>query len=535
MLALLASYRFADLLLVEDRPRYPGTAQRRRASCATVPGSQTAPSMRGPEDHSPAAGIAEAFDPPVQGKGGDWLAPELIAGVMRAIDALVVLGSGMVVSLFASFVPLARSLMAWALLLGLLLALAFSQLFGAYSDRVRLKMAAQGSRVLAAWGTTIALLLLLVQLTDTRAVVPERWLIAWGAAGAVGIVVARLGAARVVRNLRRQGRLARNLVVVGAGELGQRFVREVHGRDPSVRLIGLFDDRRERVPQFVGGFPVLGTLDDLLVFARRHRVDEVVIALPWSAEGRILECLKKLRGLPCDVRLASDLIGFHLPAHGMVAVAGVPTFTLLERPLGPGARLIKALEDRLLAALALLLFAPLLFAIAIAIKVSSPGPVLYRQKRSGFNGEVFELLKFRTMRADACDIGTEPTLGHTRKDDPRITPLGRFLRRTSLDELPQLFNVLKGDMSLVGPRPHAVAHDARYAALIDGYLARHRVKPGITGLAQINGCRGEIRSLADMERRLKLDLEYIQHWSLWLDLEILLRTLVHGFRDPRAY
>ncbi|MCX7630556.1 MAG: undecaprenyl-phosphate glucose phosphotransferase [Geminicoccaceae bacterium] len=477
----------------------------------------------------------EELDRPVAVRGGDWLAPEIVVGVARAGDALLVLASGALVAAIGGFAPLGRSLLAWAMLTGLLFALCFWQLFGAYDEGLRLSMRARSVRVLSGWATALVALVVLVRLTGSEELVPGAWLLAWGASAATGLLVFRAILGALERRWRRQGRLLRNVVVLGAGELGQRFVREVRRRDPSVRLIGLFDDRRDRVPQFVGGFPVLGTLDDLLLFARRHRVDEIVIALPWSAEGRILECLKKLRGLPCDVRLASDLVGFHLPSRGLVELAGLPMFTVFERPLSPVARLVKAIEDRLLAFLLLLILAPLMGLIALAIKASSPGPVFYRQKRGGFNGEVFEVLKFRTMRADACDRGTETGLGHTRPRDPRVTAIGRFLRRTSLDELPQLFNVLKGDMSLVGPRPHAVAHDHRYAALVDGYLARHRVKPGITGLAQIRGCRGEIRSLADMQRRIELDLEYIQRWSLRLDLEILIRTVLHGLWDPRAY
>ncbi|MCX8100400.1 MAG: undecaprenyl-phosphate glucose phosphotransferase [Geminicoccaceae bacterium] len=489
------------------------------------------------ESGTSAAGMAvrAELDRPVDGHTGDWLAPELVVGALRALDAAVLLASGLLLGLFREGGPAAHPLWAWSLLMGLLLALPLWQLVGVYAEPRRLDMTGQAGRLVLGWLAALLVILALAELTGTRAALPPGWLAGWALAGGFGLATLRLMAAGLVARWRRQGRLGRNTVVVGAGELGRRFVEEVRRRDRSVRLIGLFDDRRERVPEFVGGFPVIGTLDDLLLFARRHRIDEVIVALPWSAEGRLLDCLKKLRALPCDVRLCSDLIGFHLPHRGLGHVAGLPVLHVFERPMSAGAQLAKAIEDRVLAGLALLLTAPLWLAIALAVKLSSPGPVLYRQQRGGFNGELFEVLKFRTMRVEACDAGSEPGLGHTRKGDPRVTPIGRFLRRTSLDELPQLWNVLKGDMSLVGPRPHARAHDDRYAALIDGYLARHRVKPGITGLAQISGCRGEIRTLAEMQRRVELDLAYIQRWSLRLDLEILLRTLLHGLRDPRAY
>ncbi len=205
------------------------------------------------------------------------------------------------------------------------------------------------------------------------------------------------------------------------------------------------------------------------------------------------------------------------------------------RPPDAWWRLAKGLTDRPLAALLLLLLSPLLLAIAAAIRLTSPGPVLYRQLRRGFGGEPFPILKFRTMRADLCDAPDAAAVRQATREDPRVTRVGRVLRRTSLDELPQLLNVLRGEMSLVGPRPHALAHDERYGRLIDGYLDRHRVKPGITGWAQVNGCRGETRTLGEMRRRVELDLEYVEGWSPWLDLRILLRTALSGFRDPGAY
>lgn len=491
--------------------------------------------MRETATEAASIGTGAGLDPPVTGHTGDWLSSEVLGGLVRAADAAILLFSGLLAAAVVEADPARHALLAWALAVGLLLGLPFCQLTGTYGERRRLDMAGQAARVVAGWGLALLALGGLVLGTATEAGLPPGWLPAWAVGAAAGLLLLRLALAVQIGRWRRAGRLGRNTVVVGAGELGQRFVAEVRARDRGVRLIGLFDDRRDRVPEFVGGFPVLGTIDDLLVFARRHRVDEVVVALPWSAEGRLLDCLKKLRALPADVRLCSDLIGFHLPHRGIGHVAGLPVLHVFERPMSGGALLAKAVEDRLLAAIALLALAPLLATIALAVRLSSPGPALYRQKRWGFNGEVIEVLKFRTMHRDVCDDGTEPGLGHTRRGDPRVTPLGAFLRRTSLDELPQLWNVLVGQMSLVGPRPHAVAHNERYAEQIDRYLARHRVKPGITGWAQVQGCRGEIRSLDDMQRRVEHDLYYIQNWSLALDLRILFRTLALGARDPRAY
>jgi Undecaprenyl-phosphate glucose phosphotransferase len=361
------------------------------------------------------------------------------------------------------------------------------------------------------------------------------WVGIWLIYGHLGLMLARGGLELLLRRWQRVGRLTRNIVIIGAGEHGHRLVEHLRRADHGVRLLGLFDDRRARVPDYVAGYPVLGTIDDLLDLARDKPIDQIIVALPWSAEQRLLACMRKLRSLAVDVRLCPDLIGFHLPHRSVSHLAGVPLLNVFEKPLGGWNSVVKAIEDRVLAALILLLVAPLMLLVALAIKLASPGPVLYRQARYGFNNEVIEVYKFRTMHVDDCDRGGGTSLAQARRDDPRITPLGRLLRRTSLDELPQLLNVLKGDMSLVGPRPHAVAHNVQYARLIDEYLARHRVKPGITGWAQVNGLRGETDTLAKMQKRVQHDLYYIENWSLGFDLRIILMTLLVVLNDPNAY
>ncbi|MGD9511982.1 MAG: exopolysaccharide biosynthesis polyprenyl glycosylphosphotransferase, partial [Geminicoccaceae bacterium] len=253
--------------------------------------------------------------------------------------------------------------------------------------------------------------------------------------------------------------------------------------------------------------------------------------LPHHAAARRLDCFEKLRHLPVDVRLSPDLPDLGLDGHGVTELAGIPLLRVFDRPLAGWSRLAKWIEDRLLAMAVLLLSAPVILGVAAAIRLTSPGPVLYRQRRYGFDNQAIEVLKFRTMYAGAEDERA-PT---TRRGDPRVTPIGRFLRRTSLDELPQFLNVLRGQMSIVGPRPHAVAHNERFATLIDGYLARHRVKPGITGWAQIHGLRGEAETLARMHERVRYDLHYIENWSILLDLRIIFRTLLVGFSHPNAY
>jgi Undecaprenyl-phosphate glucose phosphotransferase len=286
------------------------------------------------------------------------------------------------------------------------------------------------------------------------------------------------------------------------------------------------------VPDYVGGYPVLGTVNELLAFARRNPIDQIIVALPWDAENRLLAWMKKLRSLPVDVRLCPDMIGFHLPHRQVTHVGGVPMLNVFEKPLAGWNYIVKIMEDRVLAAGILVLIMPLLLVICALIKLDSRGPVLFRQKRYGFNNEVIEVFKFRTMYVDGCD---DQAVAQATKQDPRVTRVGRILRRTSLDELPQFLNVLSGTMSIVGPRPHAVAHNEQYSRLIDEYLARHRVKPGITGWAQVNGLRGETETLDKMEQRVRYDLYYIENWSLLFDIRIILRTLFVGFSHPNAY
>ena len=430
-----------------------------------------------------------------------------------------------------SLTPLAL----YSLIVTTLLTLNIFQIAGVYGFTSLSNLYAQGSRLLTAWVGVVFLMLALAFVTKTIQDLSRIWVGLWLIYGYVGLVMARMALKAQMLRWQRVGRLTRNVVVVGAGDHGRRLVEHLRRTDQSLRLIGLFDDRRDRVPDYVAGYPVLGSVDDLLLFARTQPIDQVVVALPGAAEERLLGCIKKLRTLAVDVRLCPDLIGFHLPHRGVSHMAGLPLLNVFEKPLTGWDCVVKAVEDRILASLILLLIAPLMAVIAIAIKATSSGPVLFRQKRYGFNNEVIEVFKFRSMYQRTDDRDGLDGVPQAKRNDERITPLGRYLRRTSLDELPQFLNVLKGDMSIVGPRPHAVAHNEQYARVIDEYLARHRVRPGITGWAQVNGLRGETETVDKMERRVQHDLYYIENWSLGFDLKIILMTLLVGFTDPNAY
>jgi Undecaprenyl-phosphate glucose phosphotransferase len=310
-----------------------------------------------------------------------------------------------------------------------------------------------------------------------------------------------------------------------------------HQRDSDVQAIGLFDDRGEdRAPAVCGGLLKLGSVDDLVEFARLTRVDLVIFSLPISAEGRILQMLKKLWVLPVDIRLSAHSNKLQFRPRSYSYIGTVPVIDVFDRPITDWDVVMKWLFDKLVGGLALLAAAPVMALVALAIKLDSPGPVFFRQKRYGFNNEMIEVFKFRSMYVEKTDATAAKLV---TKDDPRVTRVGRFIRKTSLDELPQLINVVfKGNLSLVGPRPHAVhakAADRLYDEAVDGYFARHRVKPGITGWAQINGWRGETDSEMKIQRRVEHDLYYIENWSVLFDLYILAMTPLALAKTENAY
>ena len=299
---------------------------------------------------------------------------------------------------------------------------------------------------------------------------------------------------------------------------------------------------QNRFPNRIADIPFGGGADELIAYVQHHAIDEIFIALPWSADSRILDILRKFRPLPASVRLAPELALLHPALLGRETAGAALAPIIRETPLSPWGQFFKSIVDRLAATAALLWFAPLLAGVAIAIKLTSRGPIFFRQQRLGFNNLPFSVYKFRTMRV-ARTAGE--TLKQAKRQDSRVTPVGAFLRRWSLDELPQLLNVLRGDMSLVGPRPHPMWRKASdlweqggsepLDAIIHEYAARHRVKPGITGWAQISGCRGETATVDRMLKRVELDIYYIDHWSLWFDIKIILRTFFALFQSQDAY
>jgi len=357
--------------------------------------------------------------------------------------------------------------------------------------------------------------------------VSRLWLAAFFFIGLGALIASRIVLRSLIRSWARQGRLDRRTIIVGSDQSGEDLVRALKAQDDSdIEILGVFDDRNDsRSLDTCAGAPKLGKVDDIVEFARRTRVDLVLFALPISAETRILDMLKKLWVLPVDIRLSAHTNKLRFRPRSYSYLGAVPTLDMFEAPITDWDLVMKWLFDRFVGGLILFLALPVMALVALAIKLDSPGPVLFRQKRFGFNNERIDVFKFRSLYHHQAD----PTASKVvTKDDPRVTRVGRFIRKTSLDELPQLFNVVfKGNLSLVGPRPHAVQgklQNRLFDEAVDGYFARHRVKPGITGWAQINGWRGEIDNEEKIQKRVEFDLTYIENWSVLFDLYILLKT-----------
>jgi Undecaprenyl-phosphate glucose phosphotransferase len=394
---------------------------------------------------------------------------------------------------------------------------------GAYSGRIMDGLAVQLGRALRNWSVVFALLLALGYVTKTSEGFSRAWAFAWFVGALAGFGLVRVVALLQVERWRRCGRLARMVAVIDMGGNGDTLARQiVETGGADTHLLGVFSAQGDRSDG----------IDDLIRLTRLFRVDDIIVAAMGGDESEIGTVVRKLGTVPTNVHLCTSFLQAAFPRQEPRLLFGSPVLTIFRRPLTGWGIVVKRAEDVALGILLLLLFLPLMLAIAAAIKFDSAGPVLFRQKRLGFNNNAFEILKFRTM---VHVPGPELEVPQAQRNDPRVTRVGRFLRRTSLDELPQLLNVLQGNMSLVGPRPHALAHNDQYAALIGGYLGRHRVQPGITGWAQVNGLRGETDTLEKMQRRIDYDLAYIENWSLLLDLKILVRTVLFCFSSRNAY
>ncbi len=391
-------------------------------------------------------------------------------------------------------------------------------------------------RVLAAWTMGFVVTFMGVSVAE-GVLYPTGAAAIWFVCGAAFLLGERLLTAYGIRHWARNGVMERRAVIVGGGEPAKQFIRALEQQpDNDIRICGIFDDRgSDRSPSVVAGYPKLGTFAELIEFARLARIDMLIIALPASAEARILQLLRKLWVLPVDIRLAAHANRLRFRPRSYSHVGAVPMFDIFDKPIRDWDSVAKRAFDIFFTVIAIVLLWPIMLGAAIAVKATSQGPILFRQNRHGFNNETIKVLKFRSMYTNMSD---QTAVKAVTKGDPRVTPVGRFLRKSSIDELPQLFNVLKGELSLVGPRPHAVhaqTGERKYVDVVESYFARHRVKPGVTGWAQIKGLRGELDSDEKIRARTQHDLDYIENWSLFFDLKILFLTPTSLFNTDNAY
>ncbi len=474
-------------------------------------------------------------------RGGklNLLPPIVVSGAVRTVEFLIVAVLGFVI--YLAYVDYegenANVIYLGAVLIAATANMAIFQALDLYRMPAFNTFVRSFTRIVFAWTVVMAGMMALAFFSKVSADFSRVWIASWYASGLVALFGERLALSFLAKRWIREGRLYRRAVIVGGGPEAEQLIKALEASaDTDIRIVGIFDDRGpDRVSPLIAGYPKLGNIDELVEFARHSRLDLLVVSLPVTAEKRLLELLKKLWVLPVDIRLSAHTNKLRFRPRTYSYIGNVPFIDISDKPIADWDYVKKWLFDKIVATLALVALAPLMGLIALAIKLDSKGPVLFRQKRLGFNNEQIDVFKFRTMYADATDAEASKLV---TKDDPRVTRVGRILRKTSLDELPQFFNVAKGDLSLVGPRPHALkakAADKLYADAVDGYFARHRVKPGVTGWAQINGWRGETDTQEKIQRRVEHDLYYIENWSVTFDLYILLMTPFALLKGDNAY
>jgi Undecaprenyl-phosphate glucose phosphotransferase len=455
------------------------------------------------------------------------VSPLVLAGLYRVVEALVLATTGwLIAAVYVDEPMLLASLPYWAAHIGTgITAVVCFELLGLYRLTALSAAIAHMPRLLLGWAIAFGMLVAGVFFLKIGSDFSRVWLAAWFGCGLLALIAARVAMSGLASRLARQGRIYRRAAIFGSGEVTAELIAQLEADVAGdIRICGIFDDRDDNRAGLIGGYPRLGGLAELVRYGRQNRVDLVIVALPIAAEERVAAILKTLCVLPAEIKMPARATRLRFTPGTYSHVGSVAMIDLYDKPIADWGTVSKWLFDKSVGFAALVLLAPVMAAIAIAIKLDSRGPVLFRQKRYGFNNELIEVFKFRSMFTDRCD---EAALRLVTRDDPRVTRVGRFIRATSLDELPQLLNVLIGNLSLVGPRPHAMqakAAEKLYDEVVDGYFARHRVKPGITGWAQINGWRGETDTAEKIQQRVACDLFYIENWSVFLDAYILMMT-----------
>ena len=449
----------------------------------------------------------------------------LLGGLLGLADAILIAGAaGVAHVLRHGRVPATLGVVT-TVILAVVLALNALYFSGAYTTHLADRVAQQVARAARAWTAVVFALVLLGYLTKTSEIFSRAWAGTWYLVALGLLIGGRVAAAAQIARWRAGGRLGGTVAIVDLAGCGETVARRLRRSFPDdVSLAGVFRPGNATEPDSVA---------DLLALSRLFRIDEVLVFVSPVGTADAAETVRRLGAMPANVRLCPVMPDFKaVPLREGGLVMGQLALTVHRKPLVGWGAVVKRAEDLVIGGIGLLLLAPFMLGIAACIRVDSAGPILFRQGRQGFNNNVFTVYKFRTM---VHRPAPETDVPQARRNDPRVTRIGRILRRTSLDELPQLLNVLQGDMALVRPRPHAIAHNELYAGLIDGCLARHRVQPGITGWAQVNGLRGETDTLEKMQRRVQYDLDYIERWSVLLDFRIMATTVLTALFDRQAY
>jgi polysaccharide biosynthesis protein PslA len=512
-----------------------------KADLAIVSAQQKAkladPVVQAPADAS--ATSIERRSPVRQGSRGDKrrMSPAIIVRIVQASDLLLLLFSGLLVKgvLTPRYWLRSDGALFLATLVGSVVATVFLSRAGTYRlpslSPLGKSLRILALPLLAGAGSMVVCLFLMRDVSIVFRESPFLWLLF----SAVLLTASRGYLLRVLRRWTQSGKLARRVAVIGAGEFSREFIERLRAEPHAYTVVGLYDDRRSRIPGVQEGVRVRGTVRDLLARSREEEIDLIVIALPLRAVERISRILEEIGSAVADICLTTDFAGFRYKSSQISAVGSNPVVLIDERPLKDWRAGKKFAFDMVVGSLVLVVFSPFLALIALAIRFDSPGPVLFRQPRLGFNNRLFTCYKFRTMHHGMTDL-----LGDRQvtRGDARVTRLGKWLRALSLDELPQIFNVMKGNMSLVGPRPHPLntkAADKLFTDVVANYAFRHRVKPGITGWAQVNGWRGETKTVEEIENRVACDLAYIENWSIWLDLRIMMLTITREILSRHAF
>jgi putative colanic acid biosynthesis UDP-glucose lipid carrier transferase len=443
----------------------------------------------------------------------------LISFFQRVLDPLIIMGA-----LYGTCVLFGEPFTGYTLVL-MILAFFISSAVYQHIDPYRTwrsgRVLAYSRDVIGGWLITALILVFLGSVSGLAYHYEEKVVLVWLAATPFLLLASHLAVRTIGSDPSRVSEV-RSVLVVGANDVGIKFARTTE-RYPNLfmQVRGFFDDRTaDRHPTDLE-HPILGKMGDVAAFVRENNIKMIFISQPISAQPRIRKLLDDLQDTTASVYFLPDIYVFDLMQARFDNVGGMPVIAICETPFTGFNSFLKRASDIVLALVIQLLLLPIMLAIALAVKLTSPGPIIFRQRRYGLYGEQIYVYKFRSMTV--TEDGSKVV--QAKKNDQRITKVGGFLRRTSLDELPQFFNVLQGRMSIVGPRPHAVAHNEQYRKLIKGYMLRHKAKPGITGWAQVNGFRGETETLDKMEARIRYDLDYLRSWSLWLDIYIILRTV----------